>query len=239
MGDMSTKPAASSLNPEYADIVDTPSLREVTSREHKYCGHVLDVTVEKYLLSPHGPELTRDVVGMPGAVAVATLDEHDRILLLNQYRHPVRMNLWEVPAGLLDIEGEDPLAAAQRELAEEADLEAKTWHTLIDYYTTRVGPTRRAASTWLGVCAVSQKGNASHAGKKKPRSPTGGFLLTLPYSWCWQGTSITGWRTRRLWRLTLHPRWGLPTCARPPIAGIFTLIWVDGAPGTGMFTKTV
>jgi len=70
MGDMSTKPAASSLNPEYADIVDTPSLREVTSREHKYCGHVLDVTVEKYLLSPHGPELTRDVVGMPGAVAV-------------------------------------------------------------------------------------------------------------------------------------------------------------------------
>ena len=115
MGDMSTKPAASSLNPEYADIVDTPSLREVTSREHKYCGHVLDVTVEKYLLSPHGPELTRDVVGMPGAVAVATLDEHDRILLL------------------------DPLAAAQRELAEEADLEAKTWHTLIDYYTTPGG----------------------------------------------------------------------------------------------------
>ena len=139
MGDMSTKPAASSLNPEYADIVDTPSMREVTSREHKYCGHVLDVTVEKYLLSPHGPELTRDVVGMPGAVAVATLDEHDRILLLNQYRHPVRMNLWEVPAGLLDIEGEDPLAAAQRELAEEADLEAKTWHTLIDYYTTPGG----------------------------------------------------------------------------------------------------
>ena len=74
-----------------------------------------------------------------GAVAVATLDEHDRILLLNQYRHPVRMNLWEVPAGLLDIEGEDPLAAAQRELAEEADLEAKTWHTLIDYYTTPGG----------------------------------------------------------------------------------------------------
>ena len=67
------------------------------------------------------PLLTRDVIDMPGSVAVAAVNNWNEILLLRQYRHPVRMNLWEVPAGLLDITGEDPLHAAQRELAEEAD----------------------------------------------------------------------------------------------------------------------
>ena len=73
---------------------------------------------------------------MPGSVAVAALNNRNEILLLRQYRHPVRMNLWEVPAGLLDITGEDPLHAAQRELAEETDLGAHHWRSLVDYYTT-------------------------------------------------------------------------------------------------------
>ena len=73
---------------------------------------------------------------MPGSVAVAALNNWNEILLLRQYRHPVRMNLWEVPAGRLDITGEDPLYAAQRELAEETDLGAHRWRSLVDYYTT-------------------------------------------------------------------------------------------------------
>nr|WP_284711188.1 NUDIX hydrolase [Brevibacterium sp. XM4083] len=67
-----------------------------------------------------------------GAVAVACLNEENQILLVQQYRHPVRARLWEVPAGLLDIPGEDPLTAAQRELAEEADLRAGSWRVLSD-----------------------------------------------------------------------------------------------------------
>ena len=64
------------------------------------------------------------------------VDEQDRVLLIRQYRHPVRMHLWEVPAGLLDVEGEPLLDTAQRELREEADLVASTWHTLVDHYTS-------------------------------------------------------------------------------------------------------
>ena len=49
--------------------------------------------------------------------------------------------LWEIPAGLLDIPGEDPRVAAQRELAEEADLVAKRWDVLVDYFTSPGGST--------------------------------------------------------------------------------------------------
>ena len=71
-----------------------------------------------------GDEITREYMDHTGAVAVLALDERDRILLIKQYRHPIRMRDWELPAGLLDFAGESPLAAAQRELAEEADLVA-------------------------------------------------------------------------------------------------------------------
>jgi ADP-ribose pyrophosphatase len=88
-----------------------------------------------------GQLVTREVVVHPGAVGVIALDEHDRVLLLRQYRHPVRSYLWEPPAGLLDVRGEDPLAAARRELAEEADLTADSWHVLVDFYNSPGGST--------------------------------------------------------------------------------------------------
>ncbi len=67
------------------------------------------------------------------------IDDEDRVLLIKQYRHPVRMREWEIPAGLLDITGEPPLTAVQRELAEEADLVAAEWSVLAEYYTTPGG----------------------------------------------------------------------------------------------------
>ena len=89
---------------------------------------------------------TRDFVKHPGAVAIVALREgsdsaagEPEVLLINQYRHPVSATLWEIPAGLLDIAGEDPLQAAQRELAEEADLQAARWDVLVDYFTTPGG----------------------------------------------------------------------------------------------------
>ena len=85
--------------------------------------------------------MTREVLVHTGAVGVIALDESDRVLLLRQYRHPVRHYLWEPPAGLLDVDGEDPLDAARRELAEEADLRADEWHVLVDFFNTPGGST--------------------------------------------------------------------------------------------------
>jgi ADP-ribose pyrophosphatase len=72
----------------------------------------------------------------PGAVGVIALDDHDRVALVRQYRHPVRHRLIEPPAGLLDVGGEDYQQAIQRELAEEVGLEARSWAVLVDLFTT-------------------------------------------------------------------------------------------------------
>lgn len=84
-------------------------------------------------------EITRHYVDHPGAVAVVAIDDEDRVLLIQQYRHPIRTRDWELPAGLLDIEGEEPLVAAQRELAEETDLVAAHWEPLLSTFTTPGG----------------------------------------------------------------------------------------------------
>ena len=75
-------------------------------------------------------------VDHPGAVAVVVEDDGGRILLLRQYRRPVDMDLWEIPAGLLDVDGEPPQLAAARELAEEADLVAEHWQVLVDVFNS-------------------------------------------------------------------------------------------------------
>lgn len=84
---------------------------------------------------PGGGSSQRDVVVHPGAVGVVALRD-GQVLLVNQYRHPVRRRLDELPAGLLDVEGEAALAAAQRELMEEAGLAADTWQVLVDCFTS-------------------------------------------------------------------------------------------------------
>lgn len=113
---------------------DELSVRAVASSETLYIGRIWDVVHEEVDLSVHGPRISRDFIKHPGAVAVVVLDEMDRILLLNQYRHPVGMTLWELPAGLLDVAGEPPLEAAQRELWEEADRTADNWAVLTDFF---------------------------------------------------------------------------------------------------------
>ena len=72
----------------------------------------------------------RWVLEHPGAVVVLAVDEDNRVLCLWQYRHPIGHRCVELPAGLIDAEGEDPLDVARRELREEAGLEAAEWTPL-------------------------------------------------------------------------------------------------------------
>ena len=86
--------------------------------------------------TPENKLAERDVVVHPGAVAALALDAADRILMIRQYRHPVGRLLWEIPAGLRDVAGEDPWVTAQRELIEETGYRARDWRVLADYYTS-------------------------------------------------------------------------------------------------------
>nr|WP_236652459.1 NUDIX hydrolase [Streptacidiphilus neutrinimicus] len=101
-------------------------------------GRIWNVASDEVVM-PDGRAATRDYVKHPGAVGVLALDEQGRVLLVNQYRHPVRHRLWEMPAGLLDIPGENPLHAAQRELYEEAHHKAGDWRVLVDVFPTSGG----------------------------------------------------------------------------------------------------
>jgi ADP-ribose pyrophosphatase len=116
--------------------------RMVHGSETVYRGMVWDVVRDFVDLGEAGV-VQREYVQHPGAVAVMALDEQDRVLFIRQYRHPVRSELWELPAGLLDVDGEDPLEAAQRELWEEADLRAERWDVLIDWYNSPGGMNER------------------------------------------------------------------------------------------------
>ena len=85
---------------------------------------------------PDGEVAERDVVEHPGAVAVVALDEAGQVLLIRQYRHPAGQLLWEIPAGLCDVDGEPPTATAERELLEEAGYRARDWHVLVDFFSS-------------------------------------------------------------------------------------------------------
>ncbi|MDN5793718.1 MAG: NUDIX hydrolase, partial [Brevibacterium aurantiacum] len=109
-----------------SDLRDEAYTPDITDSEVVYHGAVWNIRRETFDL-PEATGLVRDMMAHTGAVAIACVDEQERILLIQQYRHPVRARLWEVPAGLLDVPDEEPFAAAQRELAEEADLRAARW----------------------------------------------------------------------------------------------------------------
>lgn len=85
---------------------------------------------------PGGKIVNREVVEHYGAVAVLAMDDDARIPMVYQYRHPIGRRLWELPAGLLDVDSEAPHLTAARELREEAGLEARDWGVLVDLDST-------------------------------------------------------------------------------------------------------
>lgn len=121
-------------------VADEAAALHVVSSQTVYNGLVWDVRRDDVELGD-GQMVTREMVAHTGAVGVVALDADDRVLLVRQYRHPVSSYLWEPPAGLLDVGGEDPLAAARRELYEEADLRADDWQVLVDFYNSPGGST--------------------------------------------------------------------------------------------------
>src|ERR1700754_1277851 len=103
-------------DPDFA-VVDTTTL---------FQGRIVGVR-EDVVRMPDGSEAKREIVAHLGAVVVVALDDDENVVLVRQYRRAVRAWRTELPAGLLDVDGEPPLEAAQRELAEEAQLSAATW----------------------------------------------------------------------------------------------------------------
>lgn len=116
---------------EAGPLRDEPFSAEVVKRDVVHDGKVWDVVSETFLYN--GEEIVREYVDHTGAVAILAMDDDERVLLIRQYRHPIRSRDWEIPAGLLDDDGEGPLEGAKRELAEEADIAADTWHVLAEY----------------------------------------------------------------------------------------------------------
>ncbi|WP_047521939.1 NUDIX domain-containing protein [Microbacterium sp. ZOR0019] len=116
---------------------DEPFEPEVLQSDRVYKGWVWDVRSDRVRYGDG--EIVREYVAHTGAVAILALDDEDRVLLIQQYRHPIRHRDWELPAGLLDVDGEAPLDAARRELAEEADLVAAHWEPLVSSWTTPGG----------------------------------------------------------------------------------------------------
>lgn len=114
-------------------IQDTP--RNVDVQEHAtvFHGAIWDIQRDSFIIEATDQPMTREYMQHPGAVAIVAVDTTNRVAMVRQYRHPLGQDCWEIPAGLRDIDGEDMITTAQRELAEEADLIADNWSVLIDH----------------------------------------------------------------------------------------------------------
>ncbi|OMH23444.1 ADP-ribose pyrophosphatase [Tersicoccus phoenicis] len=117
-------------------LQDTHRERFTRSSDVVFEGKIWNVLSDRFSLTEDGDTITREYIKHTGAVSIVALNDDGQVLLINQYRHAVKMNLWEIPAGLLDVEGEDLPAAAARELAEEADLIAERWNVLVDFHNS-------------------------------------------------------------------------------------------------------
>ncbi len=112
--------------------MSSPHAFPVAGSETLYVGRVMALRRDQVVM-PGGRAAAREVIEHPGAVAVVPFDGDGRVVVIHQYRHPLGRRLWELPAGLLDEPGENPVAAARRELREEVGLEAADWSLLVDF----------------------------------------------------------------------------------------------------------
>jgi len=119
-------------------VADQVASYAVSRSETIFRGRIWNLVADDVVL-PDGGTVRREYIQHPGAVAVVALNDDGQALLQRQYRHPVRAELFEPPAGLLDVVGEGVLATGQRELYEEADLWAADWRHLVSFNSTPGG----------------------------------------------------------------------------------------------------
>lgn len=112
---------------------------KVLSSEVVYQGKLFRVQHDT-IVEPGGGTNERDIIRHNGSVVILALDKSKNkkdpwIVIERQYRHAANQFLWELPAGKLEA-GEDPLAGAKRELAEETGYSARKWSPLVEYYAS-------------------------------------------------------------------------------------------------------
>ncbi len=117
------------------ELTDTSEQWEVVGSERHHDGGFISLR-EDTVRTPGGDEFERVVVEHKGAVGVVALDADDRVLMLRQYRHAAASRLLELPAGILDVDGEPALDAAARELTEETDVVAESWSPLVQMWSS-------------------------------------------------------------------------------------------------------
>jgi 8-oxo-dGTP pyrophosphatase MutT (NUDIX family) len=107
---------------------------EALGGETVYKGRLVEVRIERFRHAD-GEVVSREIVRHQGAVAVVAHDERDAWLVRQPREAVGEPALLEIPAGRLDVAGEQPLEAAQRELAEEIGRGARSWEPIVTYYT--------------------------------------------------------------------------------------------------------
>jgi 8-oxo-dGDP phosphatase len=116
-------------------VADADERWQVLDSDLRARSHVVALRTDLVLM-PDGTSAERDVVVHPGAVGIVALDDDGQVLMIRQYRHPVGRMLWEIPAGLRDVEGEPIGVTAERELLEETGYRARDWRVLVDYFSS-------------------------------------------------------------------------------------------------------
>src|SRR5664279_4583672 len=116
----------------------TRPLFSVTSSQRVFDGAVTAVRIDDVVM-PDGNTAKREVVEHDNAVAIVAIEaagadpnSEPTVILIEQYRHPLGRRLWELPAGLMDVDGEGAQQTAARELVEETGYAAANWSVLVD-----------------------------------------------------------------------------------------------------------
>lgn len=123
------------------------NIPKVLNSEEVYKGKIISIRKDT-LTRGDGKSFVRETAVSSDAVAVVAMDDQNRILLIRQYRHPMGKPIWEIPAGKMDVRGEQPEETAIRELQEETDTTAESVRLLTIFYNLQDGQMKRLMSIW-------------------------------------------------------------------------------------------
>ncbi|HEV8420152.1 MAG TPA: NUDIX hydrolase [Actinomycetota bacterium] len=143
---------------------------EPESSREVFRGKLIRVEVERW------PAGQREVVRHPGACAVVALTQKGEVLLVRQMREPVREALLEIPAGIYDVEGEDPASCAARELLEETGFRLRDLEPLGSIYTSP-GFTDERIDLFVG--RAEESGSPGEEGLEVVRMPFADALAAV------------------------------------------------------------